>query len=155
MVEEGINDDFLPIWLQEAGYNTYYAGKIWNAHSIDNYDAPLVRGFNGSDFILDPYTYDYLNVYMTRNGASPVGYEGQYSPDVTADKAYGFLAEAMQHEEPWFVGVAPIAPHSHARWAPGETYDNDMPKYADRHAHLFKDYVIPRTKNFNPEKVRI
>lgn len=127
----------------------------WNAHSIDNYDSPPVRGFNGSDFILDPFTYDYLNVHMTRNGAPPVGYKGQYSPDVTAEKAYGFLEEATQHPEPWFLAVAPVAPHSHARLVPEDEFEVDMPKYAERHAHLFKDYEIPRTANFNPEKVGV
>lgn len=154
MVDEGINDDFLPLWLQEAGYNTFYSGKLWNAHNVDNYDDPFVRGFNGSDFILDPYTYDYLNVHMTRNGAPPVGYPGMYSPDVTAEKAYEFLEQATRHTEPWFLAVAPIAPHSHARLVPEEEYDNDMPKYADRHAHLFREYKIPREANFNPALVR-
>ena len=27
-VEEGFNDDYFPLWLQEAGYNTYYTGKV-------------------------------------------------------------------------------------------------------------------------------
>lgn len=30
-------------------------------------------------------------------------------------------------------------------------YSGNAPKYAKRHAHLFKDYKIPRTENFNPE----
>jgi N-acetylglucosamine-6-sulfatase len=34
-IEEGFNDDYLPVWLQNAGYNTYYTGKMmngeWNA----------------------------------------------------------------------------------------------------------------------------
>jgi len=105
VVREGINDDYLPIWMQNAGYNTYYSGKIWNHHSIDNYNEPFVGGYNGSDFILDPYTYEYYNAHMSRNGGAPVSYKGQYSPDVTAEKAYGFLEEATQHPEPWFLTI--------------------------------------------------
>lgn len=90
---------------------------------------------------------------MSRNGGPPISYNGHYSPDVTAEKAYGFLEEATMHEEPWFLGVAPIAPHSTAKYAPGDDFEVDMPRYAERHAHLFKDYKIPRDASFNPEKV--
>jgi arylsulfatase A-like enzyme len=115
--------------------------------------APHVNGFNSSDFILDPNTYNYLHAVMTRNGRVPVSYKGQYSPDVTAEKAYDYLDEAMSHDEPWFVGIAPIAPHSHVETfnASDSTYANTEPKYAERHAHLFKDYNIPRDANFNPK----
>jgi N-acetylglucosamine-6-sulfatase len=151
VVSQGINDNYLPVWLQHAGYNTYYSGKLWNAHSVDNYNAPYVSGFNGSDFLLDPYTYDYLNAHMTRDGAAPVNYKGQYSPDVTAAKAAVFLDEALLHlERPWFVVHAPVAPHSNLQLE-GEP-ENGPPKYAARHAHLFKDYKIPRTENLNPKK---
>lgn len=161
IVSEGINDDYLPIWMQAAGYQTYYTGKLWNTHNIYNYDSPAVNGFNGSDFLLDPYTYDYWHAKMTRNGAKPEDYSGQYSPDIIAEKAYGFLDEATKSDEPFFLTVAPVAPHSNiigdsvfldsysAAMAPGFA----IPEYAPRHAHLFKDYKIPRGENFNPEKV--
>ncbi|KAF2099451.1 Arylsulphatase [Rhizodiscina lignyota] len=153
VVSQGINNNYLPIWLQNAGYHTYYTGKLWNAHNVDNYNAPYVAGFNESDFLLDPYTYDYLNAHMTRNGAPPASYKGQYSPDVTATKAATFLDEALLHpERPWFVVHAPVAPHSNFGFGNDGYQESDAPKYAARHAHLFKDYKIPRTENFNPEK---
>lgn len=117
---------------------------------MDNYNAPYVNGFNGSDFLLDPYTYEYYRAHMTRNGAPPVSYEGQYSPDVVAEKAYGFLDEASLHPEPWFLAVAPIAPHSDVRFVKPSRFGTA--KYAPRHAHLFKDYKIPRTPDFNPDE---
>lgn len=149
IVREGINDNYLPHWLQSAGYNTYYSGKMWNHHTVENYNMPAVGGFNGSDFLLDPHTYQYRNATMTRNGREPVNYAGEYSPDLTAEKAYGFLHEAMSHDEPWFLVHAPIAPHSNIDLVP--VFRGDMPVYADRHAHLFKEYIIPRGENFNPD----
>jgi N-acetylglucosamine-6-sulfatase len=53
-VQQGLNENWLPVWLQELGYNTYYTGKLFNAHTVDNYDDPHVKGFNHSDFLLDP-----------------------------------------------------------------------------------------------------
>lgn len=152
IIREGINSNYLPVWMQEAGYNTYYTGKLWNAHNVDNYDKPYAQGFNGSDFLLDPYTYQYYNSWMSRNGGPPINYKGQYSPDVVAEKAYAFLHEATAHPEPWMLTVAPIAPHSDCILGE-ENFRIDHPAYAPRHAHLFKDYKIPRTPDFNPAKV--
>lgn len=47
-VSQGLNNNFLPIWLQDAGYNTYYTGKLFNSHTVNNYHSPHVNGFNGS-----------------------------------------------------------------------------------------------------------
>lgn len=151
-VQQGLNENWLPVWLQQLGYNTYYTGKLFNHHTVQNYGDPLVNGFNGSDFLLDPYTYEYFNAHMARNGEEPLGYEGHYSPDVVAQKAYGFLEEAVLHEAPLFLAVAPIAPHSnmHINFEKGEL-SRDAAFYAERHAHLFKEYKIPRTANFNPD----
>lgn len=44
-VKQGFNSAYLPVWLQEAGYNVYYTGKLFNAHNVDNYDAPYPAGF--------------------------------------------------------------------------------------------------------------
>ncbi|KAL1311513.1 hypothetical protein AAFC00_001635 [Neodothiora populina] len=166
IVSQGINDDYLPVWMQAAGYQTYYVGKLWNTHNLMNYDKPHVKGFNSSDFLLDPFTYDYWHAKITHNGGAPVDYSGQYSPDVVAEKAYALLDEATENREPFFLTVAPVAPHSNILGAPTLTPLNDsysaalasgspgfaIPEYAPRHAHLFKDYKIPRREDFNPEK---
>jgi N-acetylglucosamine-6-sulfatase len=30
IVRNGFNTDYLPIWLQNHGYDTYYTGKLYN-----------------------------------------------------------------------------------------------------------------------------
>lgn len=150
VVQAGWNDNYLPLWMQEAGYNTYYVGKLWNAHSVENYNDPYAKGFNGSDFLLDPYTYRYYDAMMTRNGGKPVSYRGQYSTDVISEKAHGFLDEALQEDRPWMLTVAPTAPHSNGSHDPSTNVDwFGRPEYAPRHANLFKDYIIPRDASFN------
>jgi arylsulfatase A-like enzyme len=47
-VSQGLNDNFLPVWLQDAGYSTYYTGKLFNSHTVDNYNSPHVNGFTAS-----------------------------------------------------------------------------------------------------------
>ncbi|KAI0157877.1 putative arylsulfatase [Hypoxylon sp. FL1284] len=158
-ISQGFNDNYFPVWLQEAGYNTYYTGKLFNAHTIQNYDSPAPGGLTGSDFLLDPYTYAYLNSTFQRNGEAPRSYEGQYGTDVLAAKAYGLLDEAVAAENPFFLVAAPVAPHANVVMNKDELDGgNDLdsvyftePVPADRHADLFPDEKVPRTLNFNPE----
>ncbi|KIW21655.1 hypothetical protein PV08_02235 [Exophiala spinifera] len=159
-VSQGLNDAWLPVWLQEAGYNTYYTGKLFNSHTVSNYDSPFPAGFTGSDFLLDPHTYEYLNATTQRDRDPPVSHEGEYSTDVIANKAYGFLDDAAASDKPFFLAIAPIAPHSNLIMidsSAGEhitehSFITSPPIPADRHKHLFNDTVIPRTPNFNPDK---
>ncbi|KAH0428072.1 arylsulfatase [Colletotrichum camelliae] len=159
-VAEGHNENYLPKFLQDVGYNTYYTGKLFNAHTVDNYHSPHAAGWTGSDFLLDPFTYSYLNATFQRNQDPPVSYEGEYSTDVLAGKALGFLDDAVAASKPFFLGIAPVAPHSNVQSnviSNGSAHDPHgivatplIP--AERHAHLFPDAIVPRTDNFNPEK---
>ncbi|KAF7509415.1 hypothetical protein GJ744_007978 [Endocarpon pusillum] len=159
-VSQGFNEAWLPLWLQEAGYNTYYTGKLFNAHTVSNYDSPFPSGFNGSDFLLDPFTYEYLNTSFQRNHDAPVSHEGEYSTDVLARKAYGFLEDAIAAERPFFLTIAPVAPHSNVVFSEDWFSNNESvhnikttsPIPAKRHEHLFSDAVVPRTPNFNPDQ---
>lgn len=154
-VERGFNDDFLPLWLQGAGYDTYYTGKMFNAHTVDNYHSPHINGFNGSDFLLDPYTYSYLNSTYQRNHNPPVSHEGEHTIDVITGKALGFLDDALAGERPFFLAVSPVAPHSNVdpgNIASGKVYMS-APIPLKRHQHLFQDVRVPRTANFNPDQV--
>ncbi|KAI4619130.1 uncharacterized protein J4E87_007717 [Alternaria ethzedia] len=151
-IEEGFNDAYLPVWLQEAGYNTYYTGKFMNGHSISTYDAPRASGWNGSDFLIDPGTYVFYNSTMTRNYDIYRNLPGEYSTDLVANAAVSFLDEAIAApDRPFFIGVAPIAPHSETITNPRPTKFN-LPVPAKRHEHLFPDVKVPRTPNFNPSK---
>lgn len=47
-VAGGFNENYLPVWLQKAGYNTYYTGKLFNVHTTENYNSPFAAGFTGN-----------------------------------------------------------------------------------------------------------
>lgn len=161
-VSQGLNSAYLPVWLQDARYNTYYTGKLFNSHTVENYDSPYPAGFNGSDFLLDPHTYEYLNASFQRNEDPPVSYEGQYSTDVLASKAYDFLADAVKSIDPFFLTIAPVAPHSNVKFSRSQFNESlsvddvqlSPPVPAERHRTLFESAIIPRKPNFNPEKVQ-
>jgi N-acetylglucosamine-6-sulfatase len=154
-VSQGLNENYLPVWLQEAGYNTYYTGKLFNAHTIWNYDSPYPAAWTSTDFLLDPGTYSYLHPIYQSSQDAPVHHRNEHTSDLITKKAQGLLQEAIASEKPFFLGVAPVAPHSDVSLdnlhAGSSVPHMTEPVPAERHAGLFKDAKIPRTDNFNPD----
>ncbi|KAJ4420822.1 hypothetical protein N0V82_004117 [Gnomoniopsis sp. IMI 355080] len=152
-VAQGLNSNYLPVWLQDEGYNTYYTGKLFNSHTTSNYDSPYPAGWTSTDFLLDPGTYSYLNPIYQRNTDAPVHHKNEHTSDLIIDKSKRLLDEAVTAGKPFFLGVAPIAPHSdvtvnrHVGSLPMMT----EPVPAERHKDLFKGLGVPRTDNFNPD----
>lgn len=143
--------------MQNSGYSTFYTGKLFNSHTVDNYDEPFVNGFNGSDFLLDPFTYSYLNSTYQRNRDPPVSYEGYHTTDVITGKALSFLEDGLAGDQPFFLVVAPIAPHSNVDGGAlsGHLAPTVMtePIPLTRHENLFQGVKVPRTASFNPDQV--
>jgi N-acetylglucosamine-6-sulfatase len=150
-IQNGYNDHHLGLWLQQSGYNTYYSGKLFNGHTTSNYNKPLMSGYTESQFFLEPYAYEYFNVTVTRNGRAPENHKGFYSTDLIAQTAQEFLDSALKTpEKPFFMALAPVAPHAWLQEVP--VTKSGPPLVAERHRGLFKDYKIPRNKNFNPDQ---
>ena len=109
--------------------------------------------------MLDPYTYNYMNSTFQRDREPPQSYEGQYVTDVLAQKAFRLLDEATHARKPFFLTIAPSAPHVNIEMN-GNPFGDDYevkfsaPVAAERHRHLFEDVKVPRTENFNPDVVR-
>lgn len=155
-IDQDLNQNYLPVWLQKAGYNTYYTGKLMNFHHILNYNKPFAAGWTSSDFLLDPYTYSYLESVWQRDRSPPKSAAGQYSTDILAEKAYAYIEEGASSDAPFFVTLAPIAPHANVDVninGSNVSHTSGDPIPADRHKSLFSDVVVPRTPNFNPDVV--
>ncbi|KID82851.1 arylsulfatase precursor [Metarhizium guizhouense ARSEF 977] len=139
---QGLNEAYLPVWLQSYGYNTYYTGKLMNQHSTRTYNQPFAKGWTRSDFLLDPGTYSYLDGIMALDKNEYRSIKGQYSTDVIANRSLEFLDNALAAGKPFFLGVTPIGPHANTGFT--------TPIPADRHKHLFPNVSIPRSPSFNP-----
>ncbi|KAL8283402.1 hypothetical protein RQP46_005812 [Phenoliferia psychrophenolica] len=143
--EKGYNGHYLPSFLQEAGYDTYYTGKLMNDHKVSNIGSMPALGWTDSDFLVDPQTYNYWNASFVNNAGPVVYHEGEYSTDLVAAKGLAALDLAAKNpDRPFFVGIAPIAPHSHISGVPNSLGGIlfDVPQSAPRHAHLFKDTTL-------------
>ncbi|KAH8890451.1 Arylsulphatase [Thozetella sp. PMI_491] len=153
-VKQGLNEHYLPVWLQGAGYSTYYTGKLFNAHSVENYDSPAPAGWTNSDFLLDPGTYSYMRPIYQRKGEKPIYHENRHTMELLISKAMGFLDEALtKPHEPFFLAIAPPAPHSNIADNRGIRPSNmTAPIPLREHEKLFPDVKIPRGENFNPDE---
>ncbi|RBR24218.1 uncharacterized protein FIESC28_02951 [Fusarium coffeatum] len=150
-ISQGLNENYLPVWLSEAGYNTYYTGKLFNSHTINNYNSPYPAGWTGTNFLLDPGTYDYLNPIYQRNQDAPIHHKGEHTSDLIAQHAQELLKDAIDSKNPFFVALAPIAPHSNIDSDREAATSMTIPIPVERHAHLFEGVKVPRTDNFNPD----
>jgi N-acetylglucosamine-6-sulfatase len=110
----GLNDNYLPVWLQDAGVNTYYVGKFMNGFKRYNMATPSgpPRGWTDSSLLVEPWTYNYLNSHYTNkiNAASDAditGYPAQHTTVVTEQKALAFLDDAASRGGQFYMQVAP------------------------------------------------
>ena len=158
-VSQGLNENYLPVGLQEAGYRNLYTRKLFNALLTEYYNSHFPVGWATTDFLLDPYTYQYLNATTQRNRDTPISWEGHYSTDVLVGKAYGLLNDAIALQNPFFLAIAKTAPHSNVGTLEPKKRVHHVaglmtePIPAERHKHLFADVKVPRRENFNPERV--
>ncbi|UZP45160.1 hypothetical protein NXS19_012972 [Fusarium pseudograminearum] len=109
-MSQGLNDDYLPVWLRDNGYNTYYTGKLFNAPTTDNYDKPHAAGWTSSDFLLDPFTYSYWNATWQKDFERPASREGYYNTDDLADKTISYIREAHAAGKPFFWEARQLPP---------------------------------------------
>ncbi|GAA5864377.1 hypothetical protein JCM8547_005802 [Rhodosporidiobolus lusitaniae] len=156
--EKGYNGHYLPSFLQQAGYSTRYTGKLMNGHTTGNVESLEAEGWTDDAFLLDPNTYDYWHpaFSMGKNGSGVEYRPGEYSTDLVAEKALRLLEDAANEDKPFFVGIAPIAPHSHISTV-GHSDKTipmlfDIPKPHPRHAHLFQNVTLDRSRHsHNPD----
>ncbi|KAJ3043617.1 hypothetical protein HDV00_004718 [Rhizophlyctis rosea] len=152
-LEHGLNKDYLPKWLKGAGYNTYYVGKFLNGFGLPNLDKQP-GGWNVFDALVNPWIYDFYHPVFSRNGGEAKHYKGVHQVDVIAGKALNIIEEATQADEPFFLYLAPSAPHTTVAFGEDETDVHMTPaEPAKRHKDLFPNAIVPRTPNYNTANV--
>ncbi|KAF4989040.1 hypothetical protein FDECE_14831 [Fusarium decemcellulare] len=139
-VYSGQDSNYLPHWLKSAGYRTEYIGKLMNGYNMATYK-PKPKGWDHTDLLLNPYTYEFNNVVMSLNGERPIFYNGYHQTDVIRAKALDRLKSLVETEEPFYIQIAPAAPH---------TSRDGPPVPCSRHMWSFNNATAPRTPNFNP-----
>jgi N-acetylglucosamine-6-sulfatase len=138
----------LPVWLQEAGYYTAHVGKYLNNYGVDSPAPP--PGWSRWFGLIDPSTYRMYH-YTVSDGGTPVTYgesPRDYQTDVLATKAEEILRSRAGASQPFFLTVAPIAPHL-------ERIGREQfpPRPAPRHRGKFAAEALPRGAAFDEADV--
>ncbi len=139
----GREESTVATWLQDAGYRTALLGKYLNGYPEGADPAYVPPGWDEwSSFIGnnkpgkdDPFYVDYQ---MNEDGKL-VSYGSRpedYSTDVLSAKATDFVERTAEASQPFFLYLAPYAPHEPA-----------LP--AARHAEAFADATAPRPPSFD------
>ncbi|WVQ74652.1 hypothetical protein IAR50_004254 [Cryptococcus sp. DSM 104548] len=153
----GYHGHTVPDFVQAAGYNTFYTGKFMNDHTDKNCESLPVSGFNSSDILVDPYTYDYWTPAFSRDNGPAKVHEGEYSTSLVHEKALAYIEDGLKDERPFFLTIAPVACHSWISHTSKLDLDNEgrlvahVPAAHPRHATAFPVETIERRENWNPD----
>ena len=157
---EGLKDkeNVLPVWLREAGYRTALVGKFMHGYedAVDPASTPAPGYTDWFGLLVNSY-YQYVvsdNGMPMRYGRDPQ----DYATSVINHRAvqligeFAALRELSDDDQPFFIHVAHIAPHSHR--TKGSVCDNSAqpaPRDVGRYSRaIFPD---PPPASFNEADV--
>jgi N-acetylglucosamine-6-sulfatase len=139
--------NWLPLWLQAAGYRTMHVGKFLNGYGKDAPPA-VPPGFDDWNGFVDPSTYSYYGYTVDENGVLRT-HPGVYSTDFITARANELIAAAAPGSRPFFMSVAWVAPHSGAPRDPDDPPGLATPSPAPQYANVFASTPLPRPASFN------
>ncbi|HVD58991.1 MAG TPA: sulfatase [Thermoleophilaceae bacterium] len=145
--------NWLPLWLQAAGYRTMHVGKFLNGYGRLSSPTEVPPGFNDWHGTVDPTTYSFWNYTVNENGVlHTYGAANEpefYSTDFFARRANELIAAAAPSDQPFFMSVAFLAPHAGQPVEPGDPAGQPTPAPAPRHVNAFSTVGLPQPASFN------
>ncbi|HEX5687420.1 MAG TPA: sulfatase [Ideonella sp.] len=142
---KGLEASTAATWLTDAGYRTALIGKYMNGYPEDGPSSSYIPpGWTEWMSPIAGTPYKGFNYTMNHNG-TPVSFgnaEADYLTDVISNAAADFIRRSVDQfpDKPFFLFLAPYAPHAPAIPAP-------------RHEHMFKNLKAPRGPSFNEKDV--
>jgi arylsulfatase A-like enzyme len=144
---------YLPLWLQRAGYRTMHVGKFLNGYGRDTPAADVPPGWNEWYGSVDPSTYRYWGYTLNENGLLRTYGLGRnpifYSTDFYSQRAVDLIARNAPSRQPFFLSVAFLAPHAGGPRDPDDPRAVNTPAPAPRHRDRFAGTPLPPTPAFN------
>jgi arylsulfatase A-like enzyme len=148
--------NWLPTWLQTAGYRTVHVGKFLNHYGLDD-PTEVPPGWDEWYGTIDPTTYRYYGYTVNENG-TPRTYGRDhdprfYSTDFAARRSAGIVERLAPESQPFFLSVAFLAPHTGSPHEPGDPAGLGTPAIAERHRGAFAHLPLPRGGSFDEADV--
>jgi N-acetylglucosamine-6-sulfatase len=145
--------NWLPLWLQGAGYRTMHVGKFLNGYGRDAPPTEVPPGWNDWHATVDPSTYAFYGYTVNENGVLRTYGAARepefYSTDFFARRADELIAAAAPSRQPFFLSVAFVAPHSGGPAEPDDPSGHPTPAVAPRHANAFSSVGLPLVPSWN------
>jgi N-acetylglucosamine-6-sulfatase len=147
----------LPVWLQQAGYQTVHVGKYLNGYGEGASDPAYVPpGWNEWYAATSGTTQSVYDYVLNQNGT--LVNRGATVADFKQDVFSDLAVDAINRHAPggpFFLGVMYTAPHSGGpNPSPQPPADcNAAPKPAVRHASVFDAEPLPQPPSFNEADV--
>lgn len=156
----------MPEALQRTGYRTAHIGRYLNGYGRKGSDPRAVPpgwdewyGFPAFEMFRYPVNH---NGTISRYGGGPAAYQ----TDVIARLAVRFVRDGTERSEPFFLSLAPLAPHTESRGSrrgtgprrersgrPADAGTASNPRPAPRHRGRFADARLPMPPSFNEEDI--
>jgi N-acetylglucosamine-6-sulfatase len=143
--------EWLPLWLQRAGYHTVHIGKFMNRYGQDSPPTEVPPGWNEWYTSVDPSTYRFTGYDLNENGV--VTSYPTYSTDEYSQRAVDAVARLAPSAQPFFLSVAYLAPHSGAPGDPDDPFAFVTPSPAPRHRDAFVAEPLPSSPAFDEADV--
>jgi N-acetylglucosamine-6-sulfatase len=126
-------------WLDEANYDTAYTGKYLNGYGEKKPTPYVPPGWDrwwAREGGIGHESYS-----INENGhLKTIDYDNLHDTDYYSRRANEFIRDHERDADPWFMVVAPTAPHSPAY-------------FAKRHAGMFRKVEMPKPPSFNEQDV--
>ena len=144
--------NWLPVWLQRAGYRTVHIGKFLNQYGLRN-PTEVPPGWNEWYASVDPSTYFFYGYTLNENGLlytygldrNPI----YYSTDYYAERALSVIRRMGDTRTPFFLSLAFLAPHSGGPSDPDDPPGLPTPSPAPRHMNRFANEPLPSDPSYN------
>ena len=137
----------LPVWLQQAGYETMHVGRYLNFYEPVTTPHEVAPGWDEWRTITGGS--DYFDYDMEVDGRT-VHYgdeDADYATRVINERAARLVETHAPADEPFFLQVDHIAPHQASGTRSVGCKSSPIPDPRDR--HRFRDRVLPITPSFN------
>jgi N-acetylglucosamine-6-sulfatase len=143
--------EWLPLWLQRAGYHTVHIGKFLNGYGEDSPPTEVPPGWSEWYASVDPSTYRFTGYRLNENGV--VSAYDRYSTDEYAQRAVDAVARLAPEAAPFFLSVAFLAPHSGGPREPDDPPGLVTPAPAPRHRDALAGETLPASPAFDEADV--
>ena len=149
--------EWLPLWLQRAGYRTFHIGKFLNRYGIDSPPTEVPPGWSEWYGSVDPSTYLFYGYTLNENGIlNTYGLDRNplfYSTDYYVQRAVDVVERMGRSRTPFFLSLGFLAPHSGGPRDADDPPRLPTPSPAARHQDRFAGVPLPRGPAFDEADV--